>query len=132
MTRKKQIKKLDSIFSKWLRYSHVDKKGLTECYTCGKKDSPKSMQAGHFQSRSKYSTRWLYDKEANLYNIKPQCVSCNLFKNGMQWEFGRRLDQDYGEGTAEKVLILSNQTRKYFTEEIVEMQEHYTKLYKEL
>lgn len=130
--RKKEIKKLDQALSKYVRYSNADKNGLTECFTCGKKSPPKNMHCGHFQSRSKYSTRWLYDEEKNIYNVKPQCVGCNLFKSGMQWEYGRRLDEEYGKGSAERVLILSNQTRKFSTQEIIEMRESFTKKYNDL
>ena len=40
--------------------------------------------------------------------------------------------QDYGEGSAERVLILSNQTRKFSTQEIIEMRESFTKKYNDL
>ena len=130
--RKKEIKKLDQALSKYVRYSSVDKNGLAECYTCGCKKKPSELHNGHFVSRSKYSTRWLYDEENHLYNCKPQCPKCNLFMQGMSWSFGRRLDQDYGKGSAEKIVLMSNQTRKFSTQEIIEMREYYTKKYNEL
>lgn len=130
--RKKEIKKLDQALSKYVRFSNADKNGLTECYTCGCKKKPSELHNGHFVTRAKYSTRWLYDVENNLYNCKPQCPKCNLFMQGMSWAFGNRLDQDYGEGSAEKIVLMSNQTRKFSTQEIIEMRENYVQLFKEL
>lgn len=130
--RSKEIKKLDKALSKYVRFSNLDKDGLQECYTCGCKKLPSQLHNGHFVTRAKYSTRWLYDEENNLYNCKPQCPKCNLFMQGMSWAYGKRLDQDYGEGTAEKIVQMSNQTRKFSTAEIIQMQELYTKKYKDL
>ncbi len=125
--RSTEIKKLDKALSKYVRYSNLDKDGLQECYTCGCKKLPAELHNGHFVTRAKYSTRWLYDEENDLYNCKPQCPKCNLFMQGMSWAYGKRLDQDYGEGTAEKIVIISNQVRKYSTSEIIEMREFFTK-----
>jgi len=79
------------------------------------------MDCGHFQTRAKYSTRWLFDEEAGLTNVQAQCKFCNLSNGGQQYIFGKRLDEVYGEGSADKVVQLSNQTRKYSTKEIVEL-----------
>ena len=35
------------------------------------------------------------------------CVTCNSFDQGRQFEYGLYLDKRYGEGTAEKLSILS-------------------------
>jgi len=51
---------------------------------------------------------------------------------GMSWSFGNRLDQDYGEGSAEKIVLMSNQTRKFSTQEIIEMREAFIEKYNNL
>lgn len=43
--------------------------------------------------------------------------------------FGQRLDKEFGEGTADEVIRLSNQTKKFATAEIIEMRKHYEKLF---
>jgi hypothetical protein len=48
----------------------------------------------------------------------PQCRRCNAFRSGEQYIFARKLDEIYGEGTAERIEQLSNQTRKYSVEEL--------------
>ena len=35
--RKTLIKKLDTVFSEYIRRKYADKKGIVSCYTCGKK-----------------------------------------------------------------------------------------------
>ena len=54
------------------------------------------MQCGHFQSRRFLATR--FDEE----NCAPQCVACNMFKQGEQYKFSLNLDAKYGEGTSER------------------------------
>lgn len=124
--RSKEIAKLDKAFSRWLRKSHSDKDGYVQCWTCGTKKRWQQMQAGHFQSRSKYSTRWTY------LNVMPQCPRCNLTNGGQQYIFGKRLDEVHGAGTADELVRLSNQTTKYSTAEIQEMARKYRKAFDEL
>ena len=98
MTRKKLIARLDRVFSQWVRQSCADHRGYVECYTCGKQAHWKTVDAGHFQSRGKFATRWMCDPEEGLVNVAPQCKRCNGFRSGEQFKFARRLDADFGEG----------------------------------
>jgi len=83
-----------------------------QCFTCGVWKHWKTVDAGHFQSRAKFSTRW------DERNVRPQCKSCNGFRSGEQYRFARNLDAEYGEGTAMEIEALSNTTRKYSVEEL--------------
>ena len=65
------------------------------------------MQNGHFQSRSFLATR--FDEE----NCQPQCVACNMFKQGEQYKFALALDSKYGEGKAEELEILAKSVVKF-------------------
>jgi hypothetical protein len=118
VTRKKLIARLDKVFSQWVRMRTADHRGFVECYTCGKVAHWKTVDAGHFQSRAKFSTRWMCDPEEGMVNVAPQCKSCNGFRSGEQFKFARRLDAEFGEGTAETIEQASNQTRKYSVEEL--------------
>ena len=124
LERKKLIKKLDKVFSQYVRVKNMDDNGYIECYTCRERKKFTNIQAGHFMSRKSYSTRWLEEPP----NVMPQCVSCNIFKSGMSWEFGKRLDEDFGEGTAEEISRLSKQTVKISSGELESMIEHYQDL----
>jgi hypothetical protein len=131
--RSTEIKKLDKALSQYVRFSNADVNGNVSCFTCQKKvDWKYECDCGHFQSRAKYSTRWLYDPENGLTNVQPQCKHCNLTNGGQQWLFGKRLDAVYGEGTAMKILQMSNTTRKFSTQEIIELRKEYVQKFNDL
>lgn len=104
--RKSLIKKLDTVFSEYIRRRTADHKGIVECFTCGKKDHWKKMQCGHFQSRKHYSTRWNED------NCQVQCVGCNMFKSGEQYKFGLKLNM-ISPNTAENLFLLAKNIKKF-------------------
>ena len=126
MTRSKIVKKLDKVFSQYIRLRNADSMGIAECVTCGKRDHWKKQQCGHFQSRKHYTTRW------DEVNCQVQCAGCNVFKYGEQYMFGIYLDQHFGEGTAEGLLQKSRQTIKYSNIELLAMIERYEFEIKEL
>ena len=115
--RKQLIKKLDTVFSEYIRRRYA-KNNIAECYACGKRDHWKRLQCGHFQSRKHYSTRW------NEHNCQVQCVGCNMFKGGEQYKFGMKL----GEKKAKKLYMLAKETKKITNFELLEMIEHYKNL----
>ena len=75
-------KRLDIVVSKIVRIR--DKR----CVTCGSTDSP---QAGHFESRGHYGTRW------DLSNVHQQCASCNLYLKRNMVEYYKFIQKTYGE-----------------------------------
>ena len=94
-------KELDKWFSLYIRLRDSEN-GLVQCFTCGCiKNYKKGMQNGHFQSRSFLATR--FDEK----NCQPQCVGCNMFKQGEQYKFALNLESKYGEGTAEELEFLA-------------------------
>ena len=90
-------KKLDVLFSQYIRRRNADHLGRVKCFTCGVEKHWKEQQAGHFQSRSHHSTRW------DEVNVQVQCVKCNMYRQGEQYKFGMYLDQRFGDGTAEEL-----------------------------
>jgi hypothetical protein len=117
LTRSKLVKKLDNIFSQYIRLSN-SKNGNCTCVTCGKVGDWKNggMQAGHFQSRKHYSTRW------DERNVKPQCVGCNMFKAGEQYKFSLYL----GGKLSEELLQKSRETVKFADVDLLEMADYYS------
>ena len=112
-------KKLDTIFSLYIRLKNSDDHGMVKCFTCDGVHHYKAIQNGHFQSRRFMSTRFLER------NCAPQCYACNVGMSGMQYEFGKRLDRLYGEGVADHMVKKSKEVRKFTSEEMVEMIEYY-------
>lgn len=112
------VKNLDTVFSQYIRLRYA-KNEIAECYTCGKKDNYKKLQAGHFASRRHYATRW------NEYNVQVQCYSCNIGMQGLQFEFGKRLNLQYGNNFAEDLLIESKKAVKFTDLDLKDMIEQY-------
>jgi len=114
LTRTKLVKKLDTIFSQYIRLKNsVDE--IATCFTCGKQDHWKKLQNGHFQSRRHYSTRW------DEINCQVQCQKCNIWNSGEQFLFSQNLDNKFGEGTARRLHIKSQQTIKLADFELEDM-----------
>ena len=112
--RKNLIKELDTIFSQYIRLRYA-KNEIAECVTCGKKDHWKKLQAGHFMSRSNYSTRWDED------NVQVQCVGCNVYKSGEQYKYSLYL----GNNLSEQLYIKSKQIVKFADVELIDMIDYY-------
>jgi hypothetical protein len=121
LTRSKLIKKLDTIFSRWVRLSNSVNEICT-CVTCGKESHWKDIQAGHFISRKHYSTRW------DERNVKPQCVGCNVFKYGEQYKYSLYL----GNKLSKKLLIESRIIIKFTNAELEDMIKEYTERFNKL
>ena len=65
-----------------------------------------------------------YDEQ----NVFAQCVACNKYGHGKQFEFGAFLDYKFGQGTAQRL----NQKSKMFCKALGANEiKYYTKLYKE-
>ena len=120
-SRKTLVTKADRVFSQYIRRRYSNNNGIAECYTCGKRDQWKELQCGHFMSRKHYSTRW------NETNCQVQCAGCNVFRYGEQYKFGRNLDIEFGNGTADGLHELSRQIIKYDNHDLMEMIKHYEK-----
>tara|TARA_B110000977_G_C10960053_1_gene448176 strand:+ start:563 stop:949 length:387 start_codon:yes stop_codon:yes gene_type:complete len=120
-TRSKLVKKLDTIFSQYIRKSNADKNGYCNCCTCGKQVFWKEIQAGHFMSRKHYSIRW------DERNVNPQCVACNVFRYGEQYKYSIFL----GKTTADLLYLQSKEIKKYSTDELKELTDFYSNKLKE-
>ena len=115
LTRSKLVKKLDTIFSRWVRLSNADDNGNCICITCKKQSHWKSIQAGHFRSRKHYATRWSED------NVFPQCLACNVFRGGEQYLYSLQL----GQQLSNDLLQRSLETVKLADVELLEMIDYY-------
>lgn len=120
-TRSQLVKKLDTVFSQYIRKSKADKQGYCTCCTCGKKVHWKEIQAGHFMSRKHYSIRW------DERNVNPQCVACNVFRYGEQYKYSIFL----GKELADVLYLQSKEIKKYTTDELKELADTYSKMLKE-
>lgn len=86
-------------FAKFIRLRDRDKR----CITCG---STSKKDCGHFISVRFKATK--FDEK----NANGQCEKCNRFEYGNQYEHGQQIDKLHGEGTAERLLMISKITCK--------------------
>jgi hypothetical protein len=114
----KLIKKLDSVFSTYIRRKY--KKGwYAQCFTCGVTKNWKELQNGHYISRSVKSLR--FDER----NCHPQCVGCNIFKHGAMDEYALALQRKYGDDILKELNQLKNQSKRFTSAELNEMIKRY-------
>ena len=121
-TRSKLVKKLDTVFSQYIRLSNADNNGYCTCVTCNKTFFWKEIQAGHFMSRKHYSIRW------DERNVKPQCVACNVYRAGEQYKYSLYL----GNNLSKTLLEESRELRKFTNIELEEMITDYSDRLKKL
>jgi len=95
--------------------------GLCKCITCGRVSDWKNMDCGHGIPRQHKGTKY------SELNNHAQCKVCNGFEGGRQDAYMKAVDKKYGEGTWDKLLVLSRKTTKYSQFEIDTMAEFYKK-----
>jgi hypothetical protein len=125
ISRSKLIKKLDTVFSLYIRQRYSINE-ISKCFTCGKEDHYKKLQCGHFQSRKHYSTRW------DEINCQVQCAGCNVFKYGEQFIFGKNLNLEFGEGTSEELYLKAKQIIKFSNNDLEDLITNYNSLITDL
>lgn len=75
ISRMGRVKKLDSVFSRYIRLKR-SVQWICTCVTCGKKFPRQAIQNWHFISRKVYKYR------RDPKNCYPQCSWCNIFLKG--------------------------------------------------
>ena len=121
VSRKGLVKRLDTVFSEYIRKKNADSKGYVTCITSGRKFHYSEVDAGHFISRKEMSTRWHED------NVHPQSRYDNRYRYGKQYEYGLALDRKK-KGLAKRLYKLSKETVKYSVNDLQDLLEKYKKL----
>ena len=121
ISRKGLIRKLDKVFSIYIR-TRKSKNDIVECVTCGVKKHWKEVDAGHFVSRRHYATRW------NPKNVHVQCKSCNGFHGGQNYLMGNYINKTYGDNTADNLITMSRQIKKYTNQDLLDLIDYFEKL----
>ena len=121
-TRSKLVKKLDTVFSQYIRRSNADNNGYCTCITCNKTFHWKEIQAGHFMSRKHYSIRW------DERNVKPQCVACNVYRAGEQYKYSLFL----GKEVSNVLYLQSKEIVKFTNYELEDMINDYSERLKKI
>lgn len=119
-------KKLDKVFSQYIRLKDADEGGTTQCVTCGKLEYWKDLDCGHYIKRQHRSTRW------EVTNCGPQCSRCNRYMGGNMDEFADYIYRNYGGEEMRRLMQLKHQARKFTRTDLEEMIETYQSKLREL
>jgi len=123
----KQMKKdCWDLFSKMVRLKYSYDDGLCQCYTCGKIDLWKNLQAGHgIGGRGNYI---LFQDDV----VRPQCYYCNGPLRGNYEIFVPKLIGEIGAKRYNEHLDASRQVCKlpkgFYEDKIIELKELLAKL----
>ena len=105
-------KKLDRVFSQWVRLRDSDESGTCACVTCGKLMYWKDAHAGHWISRRHASTRWTPE------NVHAQCPRCNLYEQGAGAEYSQFILRTYGHAVFTRLLEEKRKPKKWLAYEL--------------
>jgi tRNA(Ile)-lysidine synthase TilS/MesJ len=94
-------KKLDRIFSEFIRLRDADKNGYVRCITCGKVYFWRDIDNGHYCERARFSTRF------NEQNCHGQCKNCNWTHEGQKMIYREKLVELYGAQEVKKLETIS-------------------------
>lgn len=119
-TRSQLVKKLDKVFSEYIRRKDAIE-GISTCITCGDRKEWKLHQNGHYMSRGHYNTRW------DETNCHVQCVACNMFRKGNYTEYALYMISRYGVDYLEELKRKAGSSNKISTVELRELTEVYKK-----
>lgn len=120
-------KKLDEIFSQYIRLKHSNDKGYCRCISCGRIHFWKDIQNGHYMSRRYLSTRF------HENNCRPQCVSCNIFNQGNAQMYRRGLISEIGEEAVDLIEVRAKTLTVHYSDfEYQELYKYYKALVDEM
>jgi hypothetical protein len=120
------LKKLDKVFSEYIRLRDSDENGICTCITCGVMHHWKNMDNGHFIKRQHMLLRF------SEINCNAQCRKCNWLGQGEDYKYTIALQKKYGDGIVEKLLIMKKIPMKFTQFEIDELEKYYKNKLKQL
>ena len=124
-TRSQLIKKLDQVFSVYVRLSVADKEWYITCPLCWARVHWTKAQNMHFITRSVYKYR------RDEKNCHAGCMRCNVILHGNYIAYTRRMQRKYGEILVDE-MINDRQICKIATSSLQEMIDRYQALVDEL
>lgn len=118
-SRSQIVKKLDTVFSQYVRLSQSDSDGFGECITCGVRLFWKEAQACHFYTRGRYPTRWDED------NVKFGCYRCNVLLKGNYINYTKYMLDSYSREFIDELEYKSLNGEKTSTPDLREKIAYY-------
>jgi hypothetical protein len=113
-------KRLDRVFSEFIRTRDSNAEGYGKCCTCGVWKHKSVANAGHFIKRQHTATR--YDER----NCHFQCVVCNFHRHGNLIEYCDFMRDRYGVDAIDELRRLQHTTVKFGRDDLNAMIERYS------
>lgn len=120
LTRSQIVKKLDAVFSTYIRLRDADSKWFVKCPLCWKVEHRKYSQNMHF------ITRWCYLYRWDETNCIAGCVGCNVILNGNYIIYTRWMQKKYWIAKVDEMIRRKSEICKFKTYELEEMIIKYT------
>ena len=120
------VKKLDRLFSLYIRLRDAMPNGFTRCISCGKIKSFEDMDCGHFYSRTHMATR--FDED----NCNAECKYCNRFSADHLIAYQANLIRKIGISRFEKLGLKAKSTCHWLDSELEDRIKYYSQKVNEL
>ncbi len=111
------LKLAQAQFNMMTRLEASDDEGFCKCVVTGKRIHYKAIDAGHFISANRSSTRF------NEMNVHPQSKASNQFDttNDSLIFYTIWMTEKYGRDAVDELIELSRQTKKWERDEVLEL-----------
>ena len=120
------VKKLDKVFSQYIRLRDAFSNGTFRCISCGKIKPFDQSDCGHYHSRRHMSTR--FDEE----NCNSECRFCNRFSADHLIGYRENLIKKIGTQRFQMLEVKAHQTKKWSCFELEQLIKYYSVLVKKL
>lgn len=120
------VKKLDKVFSQYIRLRDAFPNGTFRCISCGRIKPFEQADAGHYHSRKHMSTR--FDEE----NVSSECRACNRFSADHLIGYRENLIRKIGTQRFQLLEVKAHQTKKWSCFELEQLIKYYSVLVKKL
>lgn len=107
------------LLQKLTRLRAADHNGHRACVTCGAVKPWDEMQGGHFIGRKWTATKLIEE------NINTQCARCNGPLRGNMIAYTLYMQDKYGREFVEELERIKHVTKKYYRDEVLELQQKY-------
>lgn len=114
------IRKLDKVFSLYIRLRDIMPSGFARCISCGHIKRFEDVDCGHFHSRKHMATR--FDED----NANAECKFCNRFSADHLIGYQRNLIQKIGRSRFDLLNIKAHSAMHYMDSELEDKIKHYT------
>lgn len=116
------VKKLDKVFSLYIRLRDTSPSGFFRCISCGQVKPFAKADCGHYHSRKHMATRF------SELNCNAECSSCNRFSSDHLHYYRENLIKKIGERRFALLEIEKNRTKQWSDFELEQLILYYRAL----